>query len=63
MTCPECKDKGYATRAIRKVWVPLEVNIGDIIHEEQELIEIGGLDACMTCTRAAEAGYRDWNKN
>jgi len=63
MTCPECQDKGYAARAIRKVWVPIEVNIRDIIHEEQELIEIGGLDACMTCTRAAEAGYRDWNKN
>jgi len=59
MTCPECQDKGYSVRDIRKVWVPIEVNIRDIIHEEQELIEIGGLDACMTCTRAAEAGYRD----
>ena len=59
MTCPECQDKGYAVRNIRKVWVPVEVNIRDIIHEEEELVEIGGLDACMTCTRAAEAEYRD----
>jgi hypothetical protein len=58
--CTECNDSGEVNRSKRLVWSPIETNIRDVIYEEEELIEIGGQDACMTCTRRAEIEYQAW---
>jgi len=58
--CTECNDSGQIERSKRLVWSPIETNIRDVIYETEELIEIGGQDACMACTRRAEIEYIAW---
>tara|TARA_R110002110_G_C12954496_1_gene670845 strand:- start:256 stop:456 length:201 start_codon:yes stop_codon:yes gene_type:complete len=61
MICTECEDSGQIERSKRLVWSPIETNIRDVIYETEELIEIGGQDACMACTRRAEIEYIAWS--
>ena len=58
MFCPQCLGSGMIERDVREVTVDCETFIlqewGYEKVIKQETVELGGIDACPSCTRMAE---------